>query len=134
HWCYKQDRVPLQDQAYFEVTPVDIFGQGGKPVNSNKVDLKNLQYPVPPKNLKVNLNQNTQFWSNPYLANLKSPKELNTAELQISMEYGHNQFRSSPDVDKLKLVYAIQSAPPPNPPLEADPTLPDNLPYSNQWS
>ncbi len=105
-FCFREQGLPLKVQISYIVSGIDLFGRKGEALESNKITLKNLAKPVPPKNIKAKINQKGYPWTQPSQRHF--PNSLR-GTVAISTEYGEIQHRASPDAYQLNCYWRTGS-------------------------
>jgi hypothetical protein len=96
--CFR-DSLPAGVKVRYGITPIDIFGRRGPGINSDIVEVGDLEAPVAPKQIRAIIEQNGFPWQEP--ARRKDPY-IRQGELRATAEFGEAQRRASPDAAKIR--------------------------------
>ena len=96
--------LPLGKYGY-AVRGVDLFGQVGEAIESEPIEVKDLEAPPPPVRLHAVLKQPGYPWLTSEQRNLSRQP----ATLELSFEYGEMQYRQAPDAEQFHLHWRADS-------------------------
>jgi hypothetical protein len=92
--------VPLGKHTY-RLRPIDIFGQLGDGIDSEPIEVRDLEAPPPPVRLRASLVQPGYPWHKPEELDLAS----DPATLDLQFEFGDAQHRQAPDAKAFRLYW-----------------------------
>lgn len=106
-YCF-HDRFPVGTKVRYRITPIDIFGRSGPSVRTNELQLRDLETPMPPKNVQALLIQEGFPWQRPALRN---GPDIKKAVLAATAEFSEAQRSASPYADKIRWWYRLGTLP-----------------------
>lgn len=99
------EQVPAGSRVTYRLRPIDIFGRVGDWVTVT-ADVQDLDAPVPPSSLNIQLTQNGFPWTDPAILRNNN---LNIGSFFGSFCYEEGQWTQSPDAVKAHVYYFLGS-------------------------
>ncbi len=99
--------VPLGAYSY-QISGIDIFGQESEASKPKQIEVKDATPPPPPVRLKCSVLQPGYPWNDPEKLKKQINQnglDINTAQIQLSFEYGYAQHRQAPDAKLINLYW-----------------------------
>lgn len=90
--------IAVPSKLAYQITPIDIFGRSGPTVTSDTINIVDLAYPPPPKQVKAVLTQHGAPWTNP---SARDENKDFTGAVNATAEFGESLSIVAPDAREI---------------------------------